>query len=158
MAAESRLVASTVIQAPPEKVWEVVSATGRYAEWVVNTDEVVRTDNPRGGPDVTYDERNTIAGPWKASTRWRVTEFDPPHRQVHEGEGVAFAKGVRLEIDLAPAGESTEISNTAVYEPKFGPVGALLDKALRPMLERDFRRTMENLKRLVESEANVATR
>jgi uncharacterized protein YndB with AHSA1/START domain len=158
LAAESRIVASTVIQASPETVWDAVSAIERYAEWVVNTDEVVRTDNPQAGPGVTYEERNTIAGPWKASTRWRVTEYDPPHRQAHEGEGVAVARRVRLELELGPAGESTEITNTVVYEPKFGPAGAVLDKALRPMLARDLQRTMENLKRLVESEANVPTR
>ena len=92
--AELRVVASASVSAPPERVWELISDTSRYADWVAGTDEVTRTDGPaREGS--TYDEVNPILGPWKARSRWTVTEFDPPRRQVHRGEGLPLTSYVR---------------------------------------------------------------
>jgi uncharacterized protein YndB with AHSA1/START domain len=71
--------ATTPVAAPPERAWEALCDTARYAEWVEGTLEVTRTDGP-AAPGSTYDEINPVLGPWKATTRWTVTEFDPPRR------------------------------------------------------------------------------
>ena len=71
-----------VIPAPPDRVWELVSDSSRYHEWVEGTDAVTRTDGPTK-PGSTYDEVNPILGPWKAKTHWTVTEYVAPRRQVH---------------------------------------------------------------------------
>ena len=60
------VTAYAVVPAPPDRVWELVCDTSRYAEWVEGTDEVTRTDGP-AAPESTYDEVNPILGPWKAN-------------------------------------------------------------------------------------------
>ena len=81
MPRQTSIIASAIIPAPPERVWEIACDTSRYPEWVENTLRMIRTDGPaRAG--ATMEELTRIAGPWKSVTRWRVTEFDPPRRQV----------------------------------------------------------------------------
>jgi carbon monoxide dehydrogenase subunit G len=153
LAAERAVVASTTVPAPPEKVFELISDTTRYAEWAENTLEVVRTDGPaRTGS--TYDERNVVFGPVKSSSRWTVVEHEPPRRSVHRGEGIALAKSANIEFDLVPAGESTELTLTFRYEPAFGPIGAAIDTLLaRRSLEASIRRSLDNLAAIAEREA-----
>jgi hypothetical protein len=46
-----------------------------------HTLRMIHTDGPtRVG--ATMEELTQIVRPWKSVTRWRVTEFDPPRRQV----------------------------------------------------------------------------
>jgi len=136
------ITASTTLQSSPETVWRLASDTARYAEWVENTLRVIRTDGP-AQPGVTMEELTRIAGPWKSVTRWRVTEFDPPRRQVHEGEGVATAKDMAVVIELVPEGERTRFDLTVRYTPRFGPIGALLDLVVRGSIARSQRRSVE---------------
>lgn len=148
MAKEQSVSASTDVQAPVERVWEIASDTRRYAEWVENTLEVLHTDGPaRLGS--TYDERTRISGPWKATTHWRVTEFEPPRRQVHEGDGVVTAKGMGVIIELAPAGDNTHLTLTIRYRPRFGAVGALIDRAVAGKLKRAQQRSADAFAALV---------
>ena len=82
--------ASTVVAASLDRAWRLLSDTGRYAEWVVGTVEVTRTDGPaREGS--TYDEVNPILGPWRAKTSWQVVEFTPPRRQLHVSTDLPFS-------------------------------------------------------------------
>jgi uncharacterized protein YndB with AHSA1/START domain len=148
MVKQSSIVASGIIQAPPERVWEIACDTRRYAEWVESTLRVTDTDGPaRMG--ATMEEVTRIAGPWKSVTRWRVTEFDPPRRQVHEGDGVATAREMAVVIELAPTGESTNFTLTLRYTPRFGPIGALLDGVIRGSIARSQRRSVEAFAGLV---------
>jgi Polyketide cyclase / dehydrase and lipid transport len=94
MPGQTSIVASAIIPASPERVWEIACDTSRYPEWVENTLRMIRTDGPaRAG--ATMEELTRIAGPWKSVTRWRVTEFDPPRRQVQEGRGLVLLAGRR---------------------------------------------------------------
>ena len=111
MPRQTSIIASAIIPAPPERVWEIACDTSRYPEWVENTLRMIHTDGPaRAG--ATMEELTRIAGPWKSVTRWRVTEFDPPHRQVQEGEGVSTAKSMAVIIELSAAGQDTNFTLT----------------------------------------------
>jgi carbon monoxide dehydrogenase subunit G len=148
--------ARSPVAAPAAEVWEVLSDTARYAEWVAATDEVTRTDGPaREGS--TYDEINPIAGPWKGRSHWTVTEFDAPHRQVHRGEGIApTVKWLQIEMAVTPAGDSAcEAMITLSGETALGPVGVLMLKALKGQIDRDNRETVENLAALVSARSPV---
>jgi carbon monoxide dehydrogenase subunit G len=144
------VTASTTVPAPPEQVWELTCDTTRYAEWVVGTDQVTRTDGPaREGS--TYDEKNTIVGPWKARTSWRVTEFDAPRRQVHVSNDVPLAREFLVIMEVTPEGDGSRVTFTLGAEMK-GPLGGLFAKAMRPGVARDNRRTVAQFAELARRE------
>ena len=137
---------TAVLAAPPERVWEVVSDTRRYAEWVTGTDEVTRTDGP-AAPGSTYDEVNPILGPWKTRTRWTVAEFDAPRRQVHTSPDLPLQRRFDVVMELEPAGDGTRFTLTLRGEPAAGPLGAAFARVMRSSVARDNRRTVEQLAR-----------
>ena len=151
MPRQTSIIASAIIPAPPERVWEIACDTSRYPEWVENTLRMIHTDGPaRAG--ATMEELTRIAGPWKSVTRWRVTEFDPPRRQVQQGEGVSTAKSMAVIIELSPAGQDTNFTLTVRYTPRFGPVGALIDRAVRGSIARSQQRSARAFAALVARE------
>lgn len=154
MPKEKSVVASVDVHAPPEQVWEIACDTSRYAEWVESTLQVTRTDGPaRLG--ATYDERTRISGPWKASTHWRVTEFDAPRRQVHAGEGVATAKDMAVIIELAPSGPNTHLTLTIRYTPRYGVIGAVIDRGIAGKLRRAQQRSANTFAALVVRDHSI---
>lgn len=151
MARQTSITASAIIPAPPDRVWEIACDTSRYPEWVENTLQVLHTDGPaRLG--ATLEELTRIAGPWKSVTRWRVTEFDPPQRQVQEGQGVSTAKGMAVIIELSPAGQDTNFTLALRYTPRFGPIGALIDRVVRGSITRSQQRSAQAFAALVARE------
>ena len=88
------LTATVPVAASPERTWELLCDTRRYAEWVEDTDRVSRTDGP-AKLFSTYDEVNPILGPIKGRSHWVVIEFDPPRRQVHRDERLGCSAGWR---------------------------------------------------------------
>jgi uncharacterized protein YndB with AHSA1/START domain len=46
MARQTSIIASAIIPAPPERVWEIACDTSRYPEWVENTLRMIHTDGP----------------------------------------------------------------------------------------------------------------
>jgi hypothetical protein len=102
MPKQTSITATAIIPAPPERVWEIAYGNSRYPELVENTLRMIHVDGPaRLG--ATMEELTRIAGPWKSVTQWRVTQFDPPRRQVQAGEGVTAAKDMAVIIELSPA-------------------------------------------------------
>jgi hypothetical protein len=69
----------------------------------------------------------------------------------HEGSGVPLAQGLRLECTLTPDGDATSYRHVISYQPAFGALGRVIDAVVAPSLRRDGRRTVENLKALVEA-------
>jgi uncharacterized protein YndB with AHSA1/START domain len=151
MARQTSIIASAVIPASPERVWQIAGDTSRYPEWVEGTLRMIHTSGPtRVG--ATYEELTRIAGPWKSVTRWRVTEWDPPRRQVHQGEGISTSKDTAVIIELSPAGQDTNFTLTVRYMPRFGPVGALIDRVVRGSITRSQQRSAQAFAALVARE------
>jgi uncharacterized protein YndB with AHSA1/START domain len=152
MAKRTEIAAEIRIAASPERIWDVIGSTERYAEWVVNTLAVTRVDSVLADEGVSYDERNRIMGPWTARSTWRVLFADPPHRTVHAGSGIPLAHDLQLECTLTPVGEGTLYGHAISYRPALGGVGLLINRVVAPSLQRDLRATVAKLKALVEAE------
>ena len=145
-----QVTASAVVPASQERVFELLSDTARYSEWVTGTNEVTRTDGPaREGS--TYDEVNPILGPWKASTTWRVVEHEPPRRSVHTTGDIPLSSRFDVVMEVAPEGEASEVTMTLRGEPALGPIGAVFARLMQGQVDRDNRRS-------VEAFAELATR
>lgn len=143
--AHIEVTASETIAAPPGRVWELVSDTNRYAEWVVGTAAVTRTDGPaREGS--TYNEINPIVGPWRAKTHWKVIEFDSPRRQVHRSEDIPFASEFLVIIEVAPSGDGSEV--TLTLRATSSVLGASILGVLKSRTRKDNERTVRNLAEL----------
>jgi carbon monoxide dehydrogenase subunit G len=145
------VTASTVVSAAPERIWDLISDTTRYAEWVQGTEKVTRSEGPaREGS--TYDEVNPILGPWKARTTWTVVEFAPLHRQVHTSGDIPLASHFDVIMELESHGTTTRFTLTLQATPALGPVGLGFERLMRRMVERDNRKTADNLVELVRRE------
>jgi hypothetical protein len=144
-----------VIPASSEEIWRVVDDTSRYAEWVPQTTEVTRNDG-EAVVGATYDERNTVVGPIKGSSRWRVVERDPGRYSLHEGEGLPLVSNISIEFRTESAGESTEVTSTLRYDTTLGPVGALIDKAAHGQTVAAQEKALANLEELVVLEKSQA--
>jgi len=156
MAGKRSVIVSRVIPAPSEAVWRVLDDTSRYAEWVPQTLEVTRNDG-EALVGATYDERNTVFGPIKGNSRWRVVERDPGRSSLHEGEGLPLVDNVSIEMRTEPAGESTEVTLTLRYDTTLGPLGAVMDKAAHGQTVAAQEEALANLEELVTTEAAQAT-
>ena len=154
MAGKKAITVSRVIPASPDAIWRVLDDTSRYAEWVPQTLEVTRNDG-EAVVGATYDERNTVFGPIKGDSRWRVVERDEGRYSLHEGEGLPLVTNVSIEFRTEPAGESTEVTSTLRYDTTLGPIGAVLDKAAHGQTVAAQEEALANLERLVTSEAAV---
>ncbi len=148
------VTASAVVPASQERVFELLSDTARYSEWVTGTNAVTRTDGPaRDGS--TYDEVNPILGPWRASTTWRVVEHEPPRRSVHTTGDIPLSRRFDVVMEVAPEGDASEVTLTLRGEPALGPIGAVFARLMQGQVDRDNRRSVEAFAELATRELGV---
>src|SRR4051812_3711093 len=149
------VTASADVPASQERVFELLSDTARYSEWVTGTNAVTRTDGPaREGS--TYDEVNPILGPWKASTTWRVVEHEPPRRSVHTTGDIPLSSRFDVVMEVAPEGDASEVTMTLRGEPALGPIGAVFARLMQGQVERDNRRSVEAFAELATRELGAS--
>ncbi|WP_406356588.1 SRPBCC family protein [Streptomyces sp. NBC_00658] len=146
-----------IINAPVERVWEVISRTDRYAEWVAGAIEV--TDH-HGIATIgrTYAERNRTLGPLRTDSVWTVVEIDPLRRRVDTGIGFAPLKEVTsifefLPVRSAEGRDATQMTYKVEYVIGLGPIGLLLDRIQQPGMRANMRASMTRLNTLIRSEA-----
>ncbi|MDQ0595782.1 ligand-binding SRPBCC domain-containing protein [Streptomyces canus] len=151
-----------VINAPLGRVWDVISRTDRYAEWVAGAIEV--TDH-HGVATVgrTYAERNRTLGPLKTDSVWTVREIEPCKRRVDTGTGFAPLRNVTSVFEFRPlqsgdGRETTEMIYQVEYTIGLGPLGDLLNRVQEPSMRSAMRTSMTNLDRLLRSESSTTAR
>lgn len=144
---------SATLAVPIDRVWEVVTATNRYAEWVHG---VVDVTEHHGTATVgeTYSEVNRTIGPLTTNTTWTVREIEPQRTRVDTGVGLAPLQDFVNVFDFRPTndGAGTEMTYTARYRVGLGPLGAALERLLRPGMRKGFQTSMRNLEDLVTAE------
>lgn len=134
-----------VIDAPPDRVWEL---TTDVAAWPSLTPTMARVELLGEGP-LTVGSRARVTQPRLRPATWTVTELEPPHRFVWETEalGTRLVAGHRLE----PAGDGCRNRLTLDLRGGTAPVvGRAAAHQLRRALalENDgFRRAAEGLVR-----------
>ncbi|MEV6174129.1 SRPBCC family protein [Streptomyces sp. NPDC051954] len=153
---EFHVTERTVIDAPVERVWEVIARTDRYAEWVAGAIEV--TDHHGiATPGKTYAERNRTLGPLRTDSVWTVIEIDPLRRRVDTGVGFSPLKEVTSIFEFEPVRsaegkEATRMTYKVEYAIGLGPLGLLLDRIQQPGMRANMRTSMTNLNTLIRSE------
>ena len=145
-----RIQGTILIEASPETIWEIVNDADRWSEWIAFTDRVTYISEGSFGEGTVYREKGG-PGTLNAESEWRVTEFDPPRRQVHRGDLGIMQPVLTFELD--PSDGSTRVHQTVDFEllPQARPLGRLLERLfVRRLMQRALNTTIRNLKRVVE--------
>ena len=139
-----RVSSSREISAPPDEVWAVLCDTEKYAEWIPDTDAVTRTDGA-AALGVTYEEITPILGPWKARSRWRITEFTEGRRMVHRSDDIPLSAGFDVVMEVLPTSGGAQVTISLEAEERFGPLGWLFARVMTPQVRKANEQSLVNL-------------
>jgi uncharacterized protein YndB with AHSA1/START domain len=145
----SEVITSITIDAPPERVWEVVMDPHRFGEWVTIHRGLANgpTGPPRRGDEMvqTLHLRGV-----NFHVRWELTACDEPNHAVWKGKGPAHSHA-ETEYRLTAVDGGTRFAYRNEFRAPLGPLGAVASRALVGGLpEREARESLRNLKSLVE--------
>ena len=139
--------------ASPQQVWALLCDVKRFPEWVEFVERMVEA--PDGAMEVGYSWR-TYGGipPFKFEMQWRVTESDPPRRQVRVGENRQAQ--LTFTMDMEPAGEGTRVRVQMDFQPRgvMVPISMIMWPLLmQGRAQSAMQTTFANAKRILEAES-----
>lgn len=142
---------SVSIDAPVDRVWEKVMDARCLGEWVSTHDSVEGAVSGAAEEGMSFTQRLKVAGK-RFKVRWRIVEADAPRLARWRGEGPGGSTA-RVVYHLVDEGDGTRFD----YENEYELPGGLLGKAAGAVVttapaRREARRSLDNLKRLLESE------
>ncbi len=139
-----------VIPASPERLWALLSDTGRYAEWVESCLAVTYHHGAAALGGV-YCEVGHGLGPVKAHTTWTVAELEPLRYRRDTGVGMPLVSELESIFELADASEpgATAWTWRNRYRPALGALGRFIDARQLPGLAAMMDRSMARLAELV---------
>ena len=146
----SRVNASIEIDAPPERVWDVVMDPRCLGEWVtIHRGEAEASDIPL--TDGSKVEQTLCLRGVNFHVKWKVEEAQRPTMAVWEGKGPARSKA-HTSYRLEPNGNGgTRFDYENEFKAPLGPLGAVASRALVGGIpRREAERTLQALKDFVE--------
>jgi carbon monoxide dehydrogenase subunit G len=139
---------TTEIDAPAERVYELVMDPHRLEDWVTIHDHL--EDAPDGslrkGSKLTQCLR--LAGR-RFRVRWTVVENEPCRRVVWEGRGPVRSRA-RVVYEFEEGDGGTRFSYSNEYHLPGGPLANLAEPVVRRVTGKELDHTLERLKQLVE--------
>ena len=140
---------SVEIDAPIERVWDLVMDPNRLGEWVTIHEEV--SELPPGDlvAGSRFRQRMKLKGV-PLNVRWEIVEYDPPHHARWAGEAAAGAKAA-IVYDLSANGDGTTFDYVNEFDLPGGKVGRLAGRAFNAASgDREAKRSLKRLKELLE--------
>jgi carbon monoxide dehydrogenase subunit G len=143
-----RVERSVQLDAPPERVYELVMDPSRLGEWVT-------IHHHLEGPAPHRLERGSKLTQWlriagsRFKVRWTVVENEPQTRVVWEGRG-PVATHARVEYRFTPNGDGTRFFYVNEYDLPGGPLGRLAGRTVARVTAKELDATLQRLKSLVE--------
>ena len=136
-----------VIDAPIERVWNVLADIERQPEWMDEMKSVRMTTPPPTGVGSRGEATVRIFG-ISVTDPVTITEFEPPHRLAVRHEGL-FTGGGSITLESGVDGSSTIVRWEETLIPPLLPhLGAMLQ---RPVLAIIFQQDLHNLRTLIET-------
>ncbi len=117
------------IEAPPERVWEVLVDVERWPEWAETVVSVRRLDD---GP-LQIGSRAKIDQPKIPETEYVVTELEPRQWFTWVATGPGVTTTARHEVEALPGGGGTRV-RLAVEQA--GLLGVVMGRFYRGMTDR----------------------
>jgi carbon monoxide dehydrogenase subunit G len=136
------------IEAPPERVYEVVMDPRHLEDWVTIHDHLEEAPDGslESGSELT--QRLRLAGR-KFNVRWKVVENDACRRVVWDGQGPVHSHA-RVVYEFEPNGSGTRFSYTNEYDLPGGFLGRVAGGAVRRVTAKEVDATLKRLKQLAE--------
>lgn len=145
----ARIEATTHVEAPPQRVWDVLVDWGRQAEWMVDVRSLAVVSEERDGLGVTVRCRTNILG-LTVNDELEVTEWEPPTTLGMRHLGPVIQGAGAFELTETPYG-----TRLVWWEEAHAPLGSVGDTVtgvvIVPWVNRVFRRSLARLKRLCEN-------
>lgn len=139
------------IDAPPERVWDVITDPQRIPEYNVTIVEVTEASGRLDEVGARYTAVAKIYGRRLEGT-WETTEVLPGRRLVARGSTPGGGQASVIST-VEPADGGTRAGVEIEYELPAGFLGAVANKLfVERAVERDVRHSGENLKALAESQ------
>ncbi len=144
----SRIRVSTLIDAPPSRVWEAVRHIERHVDWMVDAESIRFTSRRTSGVGTTFDCATKL-GPLRLTDRMEITEWRTGRTMGVRHRGLVTGTG-RFTLRRRPGGRTRFGWQERLVFPWWmgGPFGGVIGgRVLRLVWKRNLR----TLKRLVES-------
>lgn len=139
------------IDAPPERVWEILVDPMRLPQFNATIVEVSGATGRLDEVGAKYQAVTKVYGR-RIEGPWEVTEVVPLRRMVQRGSAAGGASAI-VDGTLEPSDGGTRAAVEVDYQLPAGFLGDIANKLfVERSVERDVRHTMENLKALVEGE------
>jgi carbon monoxide dehydrogenase subunit G len=148
----SVVTASIAIRAPVARVWKMVMDPNTLGEWVTIHRRLLGADDGPLRVGFKMDQQIHVRGV-TLDVHWKLVECRPGELAVWEGRGPARSRA-RTAYALHEEDGGTRFDYRNEFHAPLGPVGALVSRALvGGMPEREARRTLECLRKLLEDGA-----
>jgi carbon monoxide dehydrogenase subunit G len=143
---------SIEIDAPPERVWDVIMDPRQFGDWVTIHRKLHHVDSGdlREGFKV---EQTLCLHHANFNVKWSLAKVDAPHHAVWEGKGPAGSHA-RIIDKLIPlnGGKSTRFEYRNEYSQPGGFLGRMAGRVLvAGAAEREAARSLERLKKYLET-------
>ena len=146
----ARLEQELFVNAPPERVFELLAQPERTPEWSPNVVAIRRVGDEPIGVGATTEALVKALGTRQRAIG-RCTVFDPPYRIVIESRTELGARS-RSDSQLTPEGSGTRLRATLEYVVPGGGLGRLFDRLVAERQTReDFEQALRRLKQLAEA-------
>jgi uncharacterized protein YndB with AHSA1/START domain len=144
------ITVSVEIDAPTDRVWEIVEPVERHVDWMADAVAIRFTGEQTRGIGTTF-ECDTKVGPITLVDKMEITDWEPGERMGVRHSGVVTGSGhFTLEpIDLGRRTRFTWTEELVFPWWLGGPLGALVGG--RVVMGAIWRRNLRALARIVES-------
>jgi len=137
------------IDAPPDRVYEVVTDPNRLGDWVTIQEELEQAPDGDLEPGSELRQRVKVAGT-RFHLSWKVVEANRSTRVVWEGRGPMGSRA-KAVYELSQDGNGgTRFSYLNEFMLPGGAAGKLAGRAVVAASGREADRTLKRLKKLVE--------
>lgn len=146
-----QVVASILVNTPPEAIWMIMCDPHRYPEIADPTERMIDVPDGEFGVGYVYREYGGIK-PFLDEAEWRVSELEPMRHQVHIGDDGSVR--MHLEIELTQVDGGTRLTQTLGFEPRWyvAPVLAVLwPMMMRKRAQEGMNKTVANAERIAEA-------
>ena len=143
-----RIRVSTLIDAPPARVWDEVRHIDRHVDWMADAASITFTSRRRSGVGTTFDCLTRV-GPLRLTDRMEITEWRDGKLMGVRHVGLVTGSG-RFTLTKARGGRTRFTWDERLRFPWWmgGPIGGIAGGRI---MKRIWKKNLRVLKALVES-------